>query len=143
MDTDARMRWISPEPKTVAGGPPDVCKNPSVSGIPSLFGQIVALSSQARAESDTTGKINPQVSLAWQATFLRWLCLDLAAQKSDLDYYAEWLGRKASETLASRCLTDLGRLAPPDASEAERRLFLSETRALFDLAGPGQSCRRG
>jgi len=143
MEPEAKMRWIPAEPRTVAGVAFGAAARQPVSGIPSLFGQLVALASQARTEIEASGKIDPSLSLAWQSAFLRWLCLDLVRQKSDLDSYAAWLGTKATETLAGRCLAELGRLAPLEASRAERMLFLSETRALFEMAGFRQPCRRG
>jgi hypothetical protein len=107
----------------------------AVYGIPSRFGQLIALASLGRAEVEQKGKIGKLVLASWQSVYLQWLCLDLKEQASDLRGYAEWLGVEVGETVGKRLLSDLNLLVPQDSSAAERLLFLSDTEVLFQLAG--------
>ncbi len=132
MNSEVNVRWIPSEAATAVCEPPIATLGDAVSGLPSRFGRLVALASLGRAEK---GRGVRTISEAWQSAFREWLCMNLAEQKSDLDEYASWLGVEVSETLGARYLTDLDTLIPEDSSVAERLLFLSGTRALFQLAG--------
>ncbi len=107
MNSEANVRWISSETATAAPGPFFTTLSDAVSGIPSRFGQLIALASLGRAEVEQKGEIGKLILGIWQSAFLWWLCMNLAEQKSDLDEYASWLGVKVSETLGTRYLTDL------------------------------------
>jgi hypothetical protein len=125
--------WISAEATTTRRLAPTLSE--TVSGIPSRFGQLIALASLGRAEVEQKGKISNVVLGSWQAAYLQWLCLNLKEQASDLRDYAEWLGVEVDETLGKRFLADLNLLVPQDSPAAERLLFLSDTGVLFQLDG--------
>ncbi len=135
MNSEVSVRWIRSETATVASGRSATTLSEAVSRIPSRFGQLVALASLGRAEVEQKGEIGKLILGIWKSAFLRWLCMNLAEQKSDLDEHASWLGVKVSETLGARYLNDLATLVPVDAPLPERLLFLSNTQALFQLAG--------
>ncbi len=125
--------WISGEATTTRPLAPSLSE--AVSGIPSRFGQLIALASLGRAEVEQKGKIGKLVLGSWQSAYLQWLCLNLKEQASDLRNYAEWLGIEVDETLGKRFLADLNLLVPKNSPAAERLLFLSDTRVLFQLDG--------
>jgi hypothetical protein len=124
--------WISAEATTTRPLAPTLSE--AVSGIPSRFGQLIALASLGRAQVEQKGKIGTLVLGSWQSAYLQWLCLNLKEQASDLRNYAEWLGVEVGETLGKRFLADLNLLVPKSSPAAEKLLFLSDTRVLFQLA---------
>ncbi len=121
----------------------------------SQFGRLVYLSSlydrQDRryyqadlAESLGLDEADRIIREAHRQTFQQWLCIDLEAQKADLDLYLADLGVEKRTTLAIWAgLAPYRDLIPPETDEPERALFLADLRALLELLnrqyGVGQS----
>lgn len=122
----------------------DLWRN-TLSQIPSHFGQLVYLASlrnsntgryehwgmtQIFGEEETDRALLAAHALA----FFRWICLDLKAQRNDLDLYLSGLALdKRTILVAWLRLAPYRNLTPSTAGPEERRLYLSDFSALLAL----------
>ncbi len=120
----------------------------SVAEIPSRFGRLVYLSSlldektahhEVNLLTDEIGAEPARFLMRDEQRdcFAEWLTLTLREQAADLDVYFQTAG-VCRQTLAQSWLQSkpYGELLPPEAVEAERRLFLSDLEAVLESMVP-------
>ena len=115
---ESKVRWL-PSNSSSAETP---------TKIPSLFGQLVSLASRCSQSG-----VDVALREARKEAFASWLCLDLEQQRASLEGYAEWLGTDLRAVLGQLLESDAHRLAPADATETERHLFVADLKALLEI----------
>jgi hypothetical protein len=131
--------WIESD---VASDPTAGC-NPRKS--PSVFGGLVAIALRSvEPGTHQHGKANSIWAVecarreAERAAFDEWLNLSLAQKWADLEVYTAWSASDVRATFEQWLSPErLRRMMPPDALEAERRLFLGDLDVLRQLSLEG------
>ncbi len=117
----------------------------TLSQIPSVFGQLVYLSSLRNSNTDTYehhgfiqmyGEEDADQTLrtSHRQAFREWLGYGLEQQKADLDLYLSALGSDKKQIIEAWLrLTPYRHLIPAPALRAERKLYLADLDALLTL----------
>ena len=113
----------------------------TLSKIPSLFGQLIAYSSHRMAHAYGSRQPDRELQEAQRLVFSNWLSLNLEQQIADLEVYAAWVDSDATSVIEQRLRLGLRLMVPDDTPEADRRLFLSDLQALFEVERGNQKTR--
>ena len=113
----------------------------TLSKIPSLFGQLIAYSSRRKAHAYGSRQPDRELQEAQRLVFLKWLNLNLEQQSADLEVYAAWADSDVASVIEQRLRLGLRLMVPDDTPEADRRLFLSDLQALFEVERGNQKTR--
>jgi hypothetical protein len=124
----------------------DLWRN-TLSQIPSLFGRLVYLASLRNADSGRyehhglalrfgEDEANKALKKSHMRTFREWLTLNLEQQKADLEAYLPAKFEDKRAVLAHWLeLTPYLNLVPASIRGLEKRLYVSDLKALLDLLG--------